>query len=111
MFSNLIIFFILLFHFLGPPVFYLLPSDQTLLERSTVTFQCLAIGDPFPSVSWSFNDEILIQDSRYVIGDFGQDFGSLTISSIRFTDRGMYTCTYNNTHGTVMTSAILSVQG
>ncbi|XP_019853400.1 PREDICTED: hemicentin-1-like [Amphimedon queenslandica] len=94
----------------GPPVFYLLPSDQTLLEHSTVTFQCLAIGDPFPSVSWSFNDEILIQDSRYIIGDSGQDFGSLTISRIRFTDRGTYTCTYNNTHGTVMTSATLSVQ-
>ena len=75
-------------------------------------FLCLAIGDPFPTVTWSFNGEMIsFDDHRYSIGTTGEEYGSLRIINIVFSDRGEYTCTYNNTHGTVIAAATLTVQG
>lgn len=97
--------------FVGPPIFFIFPTDRTLLENSFVTFQCLAVGKPLPTVEWTYRGRTIVPGSRYSIGTSGRNYGALTISNIQFTDRGQYVCRYNNTHGSVVTSASLTVQG
>ena len=82
------------------------------LENSSVTFFCLAIGQPFPNVTWFFNNQLIVADNtKYIIGNTGTTFGALTIEDIKFADRGRYTCKYSNLHGDIETSATLIVQG
>lgn len=74
-------------------------------------FSCSALGDPFPSVTWSFNGTTLSNGAKYQIETNGQDFGRLTIVDTTFNDRGEYRCTYNNTVGSASTTVMLTVQG
>jgi hypothetical protein len=91
------------------PLIVLFPRDSIQLENTSVTFQCLGTGDPFPSVTWSFDNEPL-NDTRHTIGDKGTLFGSLTITDIIYNDRGLYVCSYSNSHGSIKASARLTVQ-
>lgn len=98
------------FQTLGPPVFSIFPTDETVLEGDTLSFHCLALATPFPSVMWIFNDTVLSNGAKYQLGS-GSTFGTLTIQNSTFDDRGNYRCVFNNTHGILMASAYLTVQG
>ena len=85
--------------------------DQTVLEDDSVTFQCLGGGQPFPNVTWSFGGSKLTLGDKYAVADSGANFGALTIFNVTFEDRGDYTCTYTNVHGSPSDFAELTVQG
>ena len=95
----------------GPPVIYFFPMDQTVLEDDSVTFQCFGGGAPFPNVTWTFGGSELTPGEKYAIADGGHSFGALTIFNVTFEDRGTYTCTYSNPHGSPYALADLTVQG
>ena len=101
----------MLYIIIGPPTLFIRPQPQTKLETDTVTFRCLASGNPIPTVTWSFKGENISDGGRFQIGKTGELFGSLTIADIVFEDEGMHTCTFNNPHGSVETFTELTVQG
>ena len=53
---------------IGPPSIITGPVDKIRREQDEVTFMCFATGDPVPTVSWTFNDTILNDSSKYSIG-------------------------------------------
>lgn len=95
----------------GSPVFSIIPEDKTILEGDVVTYSCSALGDPFPAVTWTFNDTMLSNGDKYQVETSGPDIGQLRIMNTTFSDRGEYMCTYSNTVGSASTSVILTVQG
>lgn len=51
--------------FVANPAFSVVPVDMTASAGSSATFECLAIGDPEPTVTWSRGaDEVTV--SRFV---------------------------------------------
>ena len=78
-------------------------------DTDNITITCDIEADPSADVTWLFNGELLIQENiKY---DFNGNNSKLTISSIRYTDNGVYTCTGSNVFGSVNDTMILSVQG
>ena len=82
-----------------------------MLEDDLVTFRCFATATPLPSVNWVHNSTVLSYGDKYRLGSSGINFGALSIYNTNFYDRGLYTCRYNNTHGSDSFSATLTVQG
>lgn len=95
----------------GSPVLISIPEDQTVLEDDVVTFRCIADGNPFPSVAWTFNDTTLLNGDKYQIETSGSEFGLLRIMNTTFDDRGTYTCTFNNSLDSASATVRLTVQG
>ena len=95
----------------GPPLLFRAPQSNIVLENTSVTFFCLAFAQPFPVVSWTYMNRKITPAEKYIIGSSGTLFGSLTIHNIKFEDRGLYTCNYTNEHGSIIRSAMLTVQG
>ena len=75
------------------------PSDKTVLEDANVTFQCNAIGNPVPKISW-------IKDGEAVAsGD------TLSIVNTKRNQSGKYWClAENGLNLTANASADLDVQ-
>ncbi|KAJ0170386.1 hypothetical protein K1T71_014314 [Dendrolimus kikuchii] len=74
-----------------PPRFIATPQPHTVMEGASVTFDCAAVGNPKPEITW-LNNGVAIDlsdlDSRfYLVGS-----GSLRVQSARALDAGTYTC-------------------
>ena len=88
-----------------------MPQNTKVIENGTALFRCLATGTPTPDHSWYYNGTSIIVGDKYSIGGPGIDYGSLIIRRVEFSDRGDYTCVYNNSVKTLSLDAALSVQG
>ena len=92
-------------------------SDHDVIEKETnsVTFNCEAIGEPSPNISWYFNDIMINQENdKYIIyaaGVPGKVESSLTIINPVSSDAGTYTCHAENDVGSDNSSGILTVNG
>ena len=104
----------------GPPRIFQGPRDQTIIDALNVTFRCEALADPVHSVVWSFNSSSIIttndtaDTAKYSINrdrSIPLQFGSLTVSNVQYSDRGVYQCSAVNYVGSVSASATLTVQG
>ena len=91
-------------------------ADLLENETNAVTFTCQSLGEPVPTISWYFNDDMInVSDSsKYNItssvnGTLVKSL--LTIVSIISSDVGTYTCHANNIIGTDINSGILTVNG
>ena len=83
-------------------------------ETNSVTFACEAISEPSPSISWLFNDGLIIASDKYNIsasGAPGKIESSLTIINPEASDAGTYTCHADNIVGSDNSSGILTVNG
>lgn len=81
----------------APPIWVKEPFDQQIELGSTVSLDCLATGNPVPTVSWSKLNKILDGQDNYVlilpdsrIKQFRN--GTLALSDIRKDDEGHYRC-------------------
>ncbi|GBP82229.1 Netrin receptor DCC, partial [Eumeta japonica] len=79
----------------SPPRFILTPQPTTVIEGSSVTLECGAVGNPRPEMVW-LNNGVAIDlndlDSRfYPVGA-----GSLRVQGARALDAGSYTCRAHN---------------
>ena len=110
---------------LGPPDILVGPTSTIETDGNDVTLVCDAIASPQHNITWMFqrtntgNTIMIINTSspdptmKYLIDDDvnSTSFGTLTITDLQYSDRGMYTCVAANIHGTVCTDAVVNVHG
>ena len=111
--------------YLGPPDILQGPTDTTEIDDNNVTLVCNAIAFPKHDITWMFqmtntdNARMIVNTSspdpsmKYIIDDNVDDknFGTLTITDLRYSDRGIYTCIAANTRGAVSEEAMVNVHG
>ena len=113
-------------HMLGPPDILVGPTSAAEIDDNYVTLVCNAIALPQHNITWMFqrpntsNSAMIIintslpdPDVKYLINDNvnSTSFGTLTITSLQYSDRGMYTCIAANVYGAVNASAMVNVHG
>ena len=78
----------------GPPFFLVYPSPVMAVNGSLIFLDCLAGGEPEPTISWlkdftainlTFSDNIVLEAN-----------GTLVIMEAEFEDTGFYTCVADN---------------
>ena len=92
----------------GPPIIDLTPSDKSVLSGANVSFFCVGVGDPVPSLTW-LKDSKQIRPSTTKMID--STTGELRLTSVTVEDGGSYTCVYKNEHGEAKQSVVLTVDG
>ncbi|XP_053395477.1 peroxidasin-like isoform X2 [Mercenaria mercenaria] len=88
------------------PHFVLRPVDIILPEDSTAVFQCDAMGEPTPLISWYRNNDPLPNNGRFQILDSGR---TLRITRIETSDRDVYVCRAESAAGRMEAQAELQV--
>ncbi|XP_054649646.1 roundabout homolog 2 isoform X2 [Dunckerocampus dactyliophorus] len=98
-----------------PPQIASKPRDQTASQGRSVTFQCGTTGNPPPAIFWQkegsqmllFPGQPASQSGRYSVSMSGQ----LTITDIHPEDSGFYICQAISVAGSVLSKALLEVEG
>ncbi|KAL3869555.1 hypothetical protein ACJMK2_042223 [Sinanodonta woodiana] len=88
------------------PSFIREPEDTSVTEGTTISFQCMADGDPTPVIRWMKDGRLLPNNGRFQIYDDGQ---TLRISQTERADQGRYTCRAESAVQHVEASAQLRV--
>ena len=92
---------------MSAPLFIMRPKSMAVREKYTASFKCKVEGLPKPDVTWRRVSGGILPPGRHVI----RADGSLTLSSVKFHDRGSYECLANNVLGSAKARATLSVEG
>lgn len=91
------------------PVFLTELQSQEVPEGYPVSFDCVVIGKPPPTVRW-FKDGRLIEESdHYMINEDQEGCHQLIITTARPSDMGAYRCVAENSGGIASTVAELRV--
>jgi len=84
---------------------------------NTITFVCVAHGNPIPFISWNRGDTVLSNDSHITISErILTNSGAMYVQSIlelcsaEEEDTGQYNCFANNTLGNDNASFVLTTQ-
>jgi hypothetical protein len=90
--------------------------DRTRNETDSVKFSCAGNGIPTPKVIWKKDGGSEITNStKFHIQNRDEPYNfktsSLTISDLKYTDRGNYSCTLENRKSSAVETAVLVVQG
>lgn len=82
------------------------PSNQSVVEGSSVTFQCRVGGDPLPDVLWrrSASGGNMPLDRVHILED-----RSLRVDNVIIEDEGEYSCEADNVVGAIAATGILHV--
>ncbi|KAG0416986.1 hypothetical protein HPB47_005982 [Ixodes persulcatus] len=97
-------------HFPARPSFRLTPEDQKVGLNGVAKFDCLATGNPLPSVFWTREGKQVLMFPGKSHGRFSvTNEGTLVISSVRKEDRGYYTCSALSVVGSSMAKGHLEV--
>lgn len=80
-------------------------------EGTTVVFECLPYGNPFPVVKWLKDGVELSPSDRVSIESLNDNTQRLTIHEALVSDEGFYRCVASNEFGTSSTKAELIVEG
>uniref|UniRef100_A0A5F8H200 Basement membrane-specific heparan sulfate proteoglycan core protein n=1 Tax=Monodelphis domestica TaxID=13616 RepID=A0A5F8H200_MONDO len=78
-------------------------SVQTVVVGHAVEFECLALGDPKPHVTWS-------KVGGHLRSGIVQNEGTIKIARVEQADAGQYRCTATNAAGTTQSHVLLLVQ-
>ncbi|XP_058815067.1 protein sax-3-like [Topomyia yanbarensis] len=83
------------------------PHDSTIVEGSSVTFQCRVGGDPMPDVLWrrSASGGNMPLDRVHILED-----RSLRLENVVSDDEGEYSCEADNAVGAISATGTLTVQ-
>lgn len=104
-----------LFHFLfglwfsAAPVFLTELQSQDVPDGYPVSFDCVVIGKPPPTVRWFKDGKLLEENDHYMINEDQEGCHQLIITSVLPTDMGVYRCTAENSSGIAATKAELRV--
>uniref|UniRef100_A0A8C6SSY0 Uncharacterized protein n=1 Tax=Neogobius melanostomus TaxID=47308 RepID=A0A8C6SSY0_9GOBI len=91
------------------------PRDQIATQGRKISFQCGTTGNPPPAIFWQKEGSQLLlfpgqppsQSGRYTVSMDGE----LTISDVHPEDSGFYICQAISVAGSVLTKALLEVEG
>ncbi|XP_072320310.1 roundabout homolog 2 [Eucyclogobius newberryi] len=98
-----------------PPQIASKPRDQIASQGRSISFQCGTTGNPPPAIFWQKEGSQLLlfpgqppsQSGRYSVSMSGE----LTISDVHPEDSGFYICQAISVAGSVLTKALLEVEG
>lgn len=79
-------------------------SVQTVVVGHAVEFECLALGDPKPQVTWS-------KVGGRLRPGIVQSGSIIRIAHVELADAGQYRCSATNAAGTTQSHVLLLVQG
>nr|XP_019585378.1 PREDICTED: obscurin [Rhinolophus sinicus] len=91
------------------PVFLTVLQNQEVQDGYPVSFDCVVIGQPVPSVRWFKDGRLLEEDDHYMISDDQQGGHQLIITAVVPADMGVYRCLAENSVGVSSTKAELRV--
>ncbi|CAN7938875.1 unnamed protein product, partial [Ixodes hexagonus] len=93
------------------PSFRLTPEDQKVGLNGVAKFDCLATGNPHPSIFWTREgNQVVLMFPGKSHGRFSvTSEGTLVISSVRKEDKGYYTCSALSVVGSSMAKGHLEV--
>ena len=92
------------------PTIESLPAPPTHTEGDRFELVCSFTGIPAPEIRWEKDGSLFILgDGRRVTNSTGRS--QLEISSLAFSDAGVYTCSVNNVAGNATRSVRLEVRG
>ncbi|XP_039865015.1 roundabout homolog 2 isoform X1 [Simochromis diagramma] len=98
-----------------PPQIATKPRDQIATQGRSITFQCGTTGNPPPAIFWQKEGSQMLlfpgqppsQSGRYSVSMNGE----LTITDVHPEDSGFYICQAISVAGSVLTKALLEVEG
>ncbi|XP_041728541.2 roundabout homolog 2 isoform X2 [Coregonus clupeaformis] len=98
-----------------PPQIAIKPRDQISAQGRSITFRCGTRGNPSPAIFWKkegsqmllFPGQHLSQSGRYSVSMSGE----LSITDVHPEDTGYYICQAISVAGSVLTKALLEVEG
>ncbi|XP_051254702.1 roundabout homolog 2 isoform X5 [Dicentrarchus labrax] len=98
-----------------PPQIATKPRDQIASQGKSITFQCGTTGNPPPAIFWQKEGSQMLlfpgqppsQSGRYSVSMSGE----LTITDVHPEDSGFYICQAISVAGSVLTKALLEVEG
>jgi len=90
-----------------PPVITEAPANTPNALGGNVTFSCIAIGIPLPTITWSSDSDSNIAVNSSTMIDFSTIQSVLTLSDLQVKDFEKYTCTASNNLGSDTGTAIL----
>ncbi|XP_024868428.1 muscle M-line assembly protein unc-89-like isoform X5 [Temnothorax curvispinosus] len=94
---------------LAPAEFTVPLSDATVQEGKEFSFECHLIGQPIPEIVW-YKDGISILNNPDYLTTYVNGVCTLKIEETFAEDSAKYTCRAFNIHGSVETSATLTVK-
>ena len=91
-------------------------TDMLVNETNTVTFSCQAVGEPVPTISWSFNGVMVNVSAINLYSNISLLNRTLVeslliITNVQLSDVSTYTCHAENIIGIDRSSGILTVNG
>ncbi|XP_030258917.1 obscurin isoform X11 [Sparus aurata] len=91
------------------PVFLTELRSQDVPDGYPVSFDCVVIGKPPPTVRWYKDGKLLEENDHYMINEDQEGCHQLIITTVLPTDMGVYRCTAENSSGITATKAELRV--
>ena len=89
--------------------------DQAPIKKDIVNLTCQATGDPFPTISWHFNNSLVNESDKYKIStkllNYTTSTSTLTVKHVGSSDMGRYICYATNGASTATSYGIISVNG
>ncbi|KAG8138689.1 hypothetical protein E2320_001557, partial [Naja naja] len=86
------------------------PAGQLrTLDGYPVSFDCVVIGKPMPTVRWFKDGHVLEEDDHYMINEDQEGCHQLIITAVVPLDMGVYRCVAENSMGVSSTKAELRV--
>ncbi|XP_045907722.1 obscurin isoform X25 [Micropterus dolomieu] len=91
------------------PVFLTELQSQDVPDGYPVSFDCVVIGKPPPTIRWYKDGKLLEENDHYMINEDQEGCHQLIITTVLPTDMGVYRCTAENSSGITATKAELRV--
>ncbi|KAG8443503.1 hypothetical protein GDO86_012051 [Hymenochirus boettgeri] len=91
------------------PIFITELQDQEVQDGYPVSFDCVVIGKPMPTVRWFKDGKVIEEDDHYMINEDQEGCHQLIITAVVPKDMGVYRCLAENRMGVSSTKAELRV--
>lgn len=84
-------------------------QNQEVQDGYPVSFDCIVIGKPLPTVRWFKDGKAIEENDHYMINEDQEGCHQLIITAVVPTDMGVYRCLAENSMGVASTKAELRV--
>nr|DBA25321.1 TPA: hypothetical protein GDO54_012866 [Pyxicephalus adspersus] len=91
------------------PIFITELQNQEVQDGYPVSFDCVVIGKPMPTIRWFKDGKVIEEDDHYMINEDQEGCHQLIITAVIPKDMGVYRCLAENRMGVASTKAELRV--